>query len=366
MNRLPFLLHLVRLTLLIWVLGNPFMASHAQPSGAVGEHFLYRIVKDDTLIDLAQRYTLNAQNWQTLQELNQVAEPTALPIGRMIRIPFSLIPEEPAQASIAHLRGQASLNGRPAQVGQVVNEGDTLVTHPGSFLTLALPDGGESSLPGATTMHLDRLRTFTGTGLVDAIIRLETGSLEASVAPEDQGTGRYEIRTPVSITGVRGTHLRVRLDAEHHTYNEVLKGTAQLGQDAADGPQLASNQGTIVDPGGTIQPVRPLLPAPQLAEALDGAQLNFTPVEGAAGYEVRTAADPLGTRPFSVQTVTQPPVTVNHPGTSVWYVLVRAIDEHGLMSADATLRIKGGHVLKTRYGLVVQDGGGQAVQLSAY
>lgn len=338
----------------------------AQPSGAQGEHFVYKVIQNDTLIDLAQRYTHNESNWRTLQRLNQVSEPAKMPIGRVIRIPFSLIPEQAAQATITHIRGQTTLNGKQAQAGQAVKEGDVLETAPNSFLTLTLPDGSESALPGATTLAVERLRTFTGTGLIDAIIKLESGSLEASVAPEGQGTGRYEIRTPVSITGVRGTHLRVRLDQHDHTYTEVLDGSAQLGRQTTDGPQLMANQGTVVDAVGTIQPPRPLLPAPVLTGAPDGGQLHFEPVANAAGYQVRTAADPLGIRPFSVQTVKQSPVSVSVPSATTWYVLVRAIDDQGLMGPDAMLELEGGNVLLSGYGLVVSDGSGQPVQLTAY
>lgn len=338
---------------------------HAQPSGALGEDFMYRVVKNDTLIALAARYTHNDSNWHALQSLNQVSDPTRLPIGRIIRIPFSLIPEQAAQATISHIRGQAWVNGSRARLGQPVHEGDTLETRADGFLTIALPDGGEASLPGATTMQLQRLRTFTGTGLIDAIITLRTGSLETSVAPEDQGTGRYEIRTPVSITGVRGTHFRVRLD-EQHAYNEVLAGTAQLGQQAADGPQVAASQGAVVDASGTIHPVQPLLPAPVLADAPEGHRLFFQPLDGAVGYQVRTAADPLGIRPFNVQTITGPPAMLGVPSASTWYALVRAIDENGLMGPDAVLEMEGGQVLRTRDGMAVLDSSGQPIQLTAY
>ena len=343
------------------------LSVHAQPSGALGDDFIYRVVRDDTLIHLAQRYTHDDSNWRRLQDLNNVAEPTRMPIGRIIRIPFSLIPEETATATIAHIRGEARVNGKRARAGEVIHEGDNLETgDSNSFLTLALPDGGEASLPGATTMQIERLRTFTGTGLIDAIIRLRSGGLETSVAPEDQGTGRYEIRTPVSITGVRGTHFRVRLDTHQHVYNEVLAGTAQLGQEAANGPQVATNQGAVVEASGTIQPVRRLLPAPVLAEALDGSELSFEPLEGAVGYQVRTAADPLGIRPFSVQALAEPPAVLGIPSATTWYVLVRGIDENGLMGPDAVLEVEGGHVLTSTDGLAVLDGSGQPVQLTVY
>src|SRR5690625_7917170 len=70
-----------------------FMAqqSFAQPSGADQDMFTYRVQANDTLIDLAQRYTLEEDNGQILQSLNDVADPKRLPIGKTLVIPFSLI-----------------------------------------------------------------------------------------------------------------------------------------------------------------------------------------------------------------------------------------------------------------------------------
>src|SRR5690606_17557711 len=75
----------------------------AQPSGAQGNDFLYRVVQNDTLIALAARYTSGEQNWQTLQSLNNIADPKALPIGLLLRIPFHMIPQLPGDAVVTHV-----------------------------------------------------------------------------------------------------------------------------------------------------------------------------------------------------------------------------------------------------------------------
>ena len=84
----------------------------AQPSGARGDDFIYRVVQNDTLINLSSRFTGTDSNWQLLQSLNQVADPYALQIGREIRIPFALIPEIEADGVITHRVGPTLINGR--------------------------------------------------------------------------------------------------------------------------------------------------------------------------------------------------------------------------------------------------------------
>ncbi len=338
----------------------------AQPSGARGDDFIYRVIQNDTLIDLAERFTQQADNWSTLQDLNDVKDPMALPIGLQLRIPFDLIPERDAQGRVVHLRGQATANNTVLQEGDTVNEGDSIQTQDGSFLTLQFPDASESYIPGNSTVHIQRLQTFQGTGLVDVIFDLESGSLESSVAPEDTGTGRYEIRTPVSITGVRGTQLRVRNDADNGIFNEVLSGSAQLGSAAADGPKVAAGQGTAVTSSGRILPVQSLLPAPALASRIEQGQVDFEPVADANAYRVTIAADKKGVRPVSVQTITGPPAPVTYPGSGTWYLLVRAIDDSGLMGPDAILAFDGHPVLQSGSGLTVQTGYSQPVLLNPY
>lgn len=340
----------------------------AQPSGARGDDFIYRVMKNDTLIDLSSRFTGTPNNWTTLQTLNAVSDPYALPIGRELRIPFALIPEVAAHGEIIHVTGDAFINNSPARTADTLNEGDVLETRPQGFATFRLPDNTVSALPPNTTLRLERLRTFLGTGLVDIILRLDHGDLESSVAPDGQGAGRYEVRTPISITGVRGTRLRVRTDGDS-SLTEVLTGSAQLGTGQADGPRLGTLQGTAVTQDGTILPSRALLSAPVLAPNPDepySRSIMFEPVPGATAYLVRVAADESGTKPVWTDTITAPPVHYRTPGGGQWYVLVRAIDDVGLMSDDAILEVEGLGVLSSGFGLTVNTNYGEPVLLTDY
>src|SRR3546814_17702103 len=69
-----------------------------------------------------------------------------------------------------------------------------------------------SDLDGAT--HLERLRQFEGNALTDSILRVQRGVVDSNVAPAGQGVGRFEVRTPVAVTGVRGTRFRVPARAQ--------------------------------------------------------------------------------------------------------------------------------------------------------
>lgn len=357
---------LLGLSLLTLIAASP--DAHAQPSGARGDDFIYRVMQNDTLIDLSSRFTGTPDNWSALQTLNAVADPFALRIGRELRIPFALIPEVAANAEMIHIVGEALINKSAARLSDMLSEGDVLETRTHSFATFRLPDGSISALPPETTIRFKRLRTFLGTGLTDTILQLDHGDLESAVAPDGQGTGRYEVRTPVSITGVRGTRLRVRTDGDS-SLSEVLSGTAQLGTRQTDGPRLGTRQGTAVMQDGTILPSRALLAAPTLTRDTENPYsrtIMFEPVAGAVAYVVRVASDESGTQPVWTDTITGPPQHYRTPGSGQWYVLVRAIDDVGLMSDDAIIQVEGQQVLISSYGLAVNTRYGEPVMLTDY
>lgn len=340
----------------------------AQPSGARGTDFMYRVVANDTLINLSVKFTDNAQNWSTLQTINQVADPYALTIGRFLRIPFELIPELSSSARISHLIGSASVNGKPLKLADIVHEDDTITTAKNAYITLALEDNSTSTVIANSTMHIERLRTFKGTGLLDAIFTLKQGSIESAVAPKNTGVGRFEVRTPMSITGVRGTQLRVHSGAQGST-TEVIEGAAQQGSGAAGDPTILQGQGAVVDTNGQFLGVRALLPAPIPHPAAANAPSNiisFDPIPGAAAYIVQIARDPEGTQPVSKQKFTQTKISLTSSGTGTHYAFIRAVDADGVMGRDAVIMFNGQAVLQSSNGLAIINGSGDPVRLSLY
>ncbi len=339
----------------------------AQPAGAQGDDFLYRVARNDTLISLAEKYTTGAQNWQALQTLNNVADPRQLPIGLLLRIPFHMIPLLPGDATVAHVSGEAWLDQRPLQPGDSVAEGGSIRTGSNGFVTLGLRDGSAITIPSNASIAIQRLRVFKNAPLTDTILSVDNGSLESNVAPEKKGVGRFEVRTPVSITGVRGTRLRVHASTDG-ARSEVLEGAVQLDTEGKDSARLTNNQGAAIDSSGRLLGVSTLLPAPRLP-AIDPADhsgsLSFPAVSGASSYLVRIAADPAGQQPLSSQ-ITRTPVATYGRSASESYLMVRAIDEAGIGGHDAIISIPAGRVLVSSDGTPVRSGYAGTIQLTNY
>lgn len=346
---------------------------HSQPSGALGEDFIYRVRQGDTLIDLAARYTRDQANWSRLQTLNEISTPERLPIGLELHIPFTMIPVRDAQARVVHVSGGADLDGKSVQPGTPVPEGSTVATSPNGFVTLELADGSKLTLPSDGAVELTRLRQFEGTALTDSVINVRRGSVESSVAPTGNGVGRFEVRTPVAVTGVRGTRFRVQSGAQG-AHSEVLEGSVRLqahapGAAPAKPVAVAEGYGAAVGADGGVSGLRPLLKAPQLGEPVRAGSAwtsPFPPVAGAQSYLVRVSRDADGTLPVSSTSFPSNDIRFTAPGPGTFYVSVRAIDNLGLHGQDAVQTFEGQNTLMTSFGLGVGSGTGGFVTLTQY
>lgn len=351
-----------------------FSASHGQPAGALGEDFIFRVRSGDTLINLANTYTRKASNWIALQTLNKIETPEQLPIGLNLRIPLAMIPEQAAAARVVHVSGQAQLDGQALKPGTSVSEGSTIATSANGFVTVELADGSKLTLPAGGSVQMTRLRQFEGTALTDSIIHVDQGSVESSVAPKGEGVGRFEVRTPVAVTGVRGTKFRVQSGAKG-AYSEVLEGSVRLQTHAPgvkpNGPvPVAKGYGAAIAADGSVSGVKMLLPAPELGEPtrVSGSTWTsaFTAVPQAHSYLVRVSRDEEGANLVSSAKFDTTAIRFSAPGPGTFYVRVRSIDDLGLSGDDAMQVFTGANQLMTSFGLGVSSGTDGIISLTDY
>ena len=337
-------------------------AAQARPLGAQGEDFLYRVEPGDTLEALARRYTRDPDNWRALQNVNRIADPHQLPVAKVLRIPLALIPRLPARATVTYIHGSVTRDGKALQVGDTLETGDVLRSGRGSA-TLSLEDHSLLTIAPDSEVRVRNLQTFDGAGLTDTVLDLPRGSVESSVAPDDTGVGRFEIRTPATVTGVRGTQLRVHT-GESGSRHEVLHGEAAIRNPDQAEQRLAQAHGAAYDATGALLGVQTLLPAPTLQPLAPGASLlTWAPVPGAASYRVQVALDDGGTQLESSRLTAQSSAALAMTGTGLRYVFVRAIDALGIEGSDAMLRIRLLPGLASSDGSAVLDGSGAPIRV---
>ncbi|MEG1030066.1 MAG: FecR domain-containing protein, partial [Brevundimonas sp.] len=188
--------------------------AHAQSraTAAPDDAIDYQVQRGDTLIDLAVAYLNRPADYRQVQRRNRVANPRRMATGRNLAFPVSLLRADPDQARIASFRGAVSLTqgpatGAPSQ-GQTVSEGAILTTGANAFVRLALSDGSHVVVPSNSRVRLTRLRRYALNGAVDHAMTVEAGRAESRVTPR-QRPGGFVVRTPVSVSAVRGTEFRV-------------------------------------------------------------------------------------------------------------------------------------------------------------
>lgn len=310
----------------------------AGPAGADGDRFIHVVDSGDTLIGLADRYLGDARKWTELQRINQVADPRRLPPGLRIRIPFSWIPTRPAKVRVIAASGTVRLGDTPLRPGTQLDEAARVVTGADGRATLELDDGSRVALPPDSVVEVSRLRVFARALLQDAVLRIERGGADASVAPNHNGVGRFEMRTRTMITGVRGTRFEVEASGAE-SRSTVLEGRVTVA--ARRGSQeVPDGFGIAVGPGGRLAPPRPLQAAPilqPLPARIYAPSLNvaWQPAPGATAWRVSVSRDSARTEPIWSATMREPHATPAGLPHGRLYLSVRAIGADGFAGYPA-------------------------------
>jgi hypothetical protein len=305
---------------------------------------VYYAQSGDTLMSIAQRLTTKIGNWPELGKINRVSRDSNIPIGTGIIIPTELLMDEPSEATVIARTGNiAATNAGGAainlEIGTKVVEGTRVTTSANSFLTLQLADMSRVSLPSNSGIELARLRKSMYTGAPRTELKLLRGKVVSRVSPLDVNKGRFEVRTPLSVAGVRGTYFRVGLNGNKAT-NEVLEGHVAVGTtQTPDTRVLNPATGNIIKPQSIGEAID-LLPAPQLAEEpyrqSGAAQLTLTPIAGAHAYHVQIAQDAEMLNILAEATGDTANVAIDNIQEGNYFVRLSAVDKVGLEGLPRT------------------------------
>lgn len=313
----------------------------ARPGGHESD-FIYRARPHDTLIGLGQRLLLEPRRWRGLQRLNGIADPRRIPVGTVIRIPYTWLRMSAETALATDVSGTVLSNNRPLARGEIVPQGSRIETGVDGSVTLDLADGSSVTLQNSSVLRLDTLQQVSGEKSAhDLRLKLEQGRVRTTVKPHGD-VGRFEIETPVAIAAVRGTQFRTAFDpATLVAAEETLHGTvAVAGAGAGAAEPVPAGFGTRVPSDGVpIAPVR-LLPAPDLSgisptNLTSRLHLTWPPVAGAVRYRIQLAPDADFRTVLAGTESTDARASLPAPPDGAFWLRVRAIDRLGLEGLDA-------------------------------
>jgi hypothetical protein len=305
----------------------------------------YVVKPGDTLIGFARSYLTKPSDYLQVQKANRIATPRYLKVGSRLLIDPNLLKSTPIDARLSAVSGPVELETAgqraPARAGMVLVEGQRLHTGDGAFATFEMADDSRVTLPSNTSLRIDRMRQTILNNAPQRVFQMDKGRGTISATPNSNPNAKFEVRTPVSISAVRGTEFRVGQDPSgSKAQTEVLKGAVgvELASATTSGPPVPAGFGVSATPTGVGQPVK-LLPPPKLG---DGGQrqgdkiVHFTiqPVDKAAAYRLALSRDAGFVDIFAestTQTTTQTPTAeFGAVPNGTYFLRLTAIDGGGL------------------------------------
>jgi hypothetical protein len=328
--------------------GQPAVQAGAQRNLEGDDDYLVR--PGETLNGIAARLLHEGETRRVQRALalhNRLSDADRIHPGQTLRIPRAWLKSQPSSLEVAAVQGDVRSGGRPLATGARLAAGDELRSGGDGYVTLKLADGSTLTLAPSTEVRVERALASPGAGTTDTAVRLEAGRAEAAVQRPTKGGTRFEIRTPIAATAVRGTRFRVAATGTRGgATSEVLEG--EVGVSDADNRgsvNVATGHGTRVLAREAPLAPRPLLAAPLLWNGVRlvpraPASLEFSPLKGAQSYRVLLAASESLNPVLAETLVEAPEVRLAALADGDYFVRVRGIDDIGLEGRDAVARLR--------------------------
>jgi hypothetical protein len=328
----------------LFLLASMAMASGASAQTNAAEPPVAYVVKPgDTLIGLGRAYLNRPGDYRTVQKANRVQEPKRLRPGSQLNIDPNLLKSTPIAATLSAFSGpvQIESGGKriPARIGMPLAEGQAVITGPGAFATFELEDASRVTLPSNTRVRITKLRQTIINNAPQRVFQLDQGRGTVSATPTQNPAARFEVRTPVSVSAVRGTEFRVGADGDPNggrAQTEVLKGAVGVdpGAVATGAPPVPAGFGVSATAAGVSAPVK-LLPAPKLGtggQSQGDKTVHFSvePLTGAAAYRLQLSRDAGFVDIFAEATIKTPIADFGEVANGTYFVRLTALDGGGL------------------------------------
>lgn len=302
----------------------------------------YTIRKGDTLIELADRYLRSRADYKIVQRQNRIADTFAIPVGKTISIPRSLLKFKPANAKLISVRGQVLASAATASVGQILQEGTSISTGPSSFATMQLDDGSRVSLPSNSDIRIRRLRSYVLGGSVEYDFDIAKGGVRSSVVKHKSPDDRYQVRTPKSVSAVRGTDFQSRFDPDSSSeFVEIVEGALAVNAASNVSRALAAGNGLAIKADGNVI-AEALLTPPALREPgkTQADKIVTFQSEAPTGVRFTVGADSGFIEQVADVIAADGKADIADLSNGNYFVRARAISPNGIQGIPATFAFK--------------------------
>ncbi|MCC8397361.1 FecR domain-containing protein [Paraburkholderia sp. MMS20-SJTR3] len=336
-------------------------AQPQNPKGEAGEkttpaYAIYTTQDGDTLYDIAARYLTGPADWVLLGHFNHVPAPRRMPAGIVLHLPASRLRQDWDATRVLATSGPVEREFRtgfnlPLHTGEMLIEGDRVLTGRNGFATLHLPDGSHVVVSQESELSIEKLRHITLTGATSWIFGLRHGEVEGRVTHATRRSDLFQIHSPSVIAGVRGTHFSVGYDvAAQTTKVAVFEGAVGIdpltprGRSVPPVPGMpldaaaqlvTANFGNVTRADDAIGSPVNLLPAPSLvrpARLQEGQSVTFDvePDEHAVGYHLLISHDARQLEMVRDLRVSSAHAVFDDLPDDTYFVRIASIDGNGL------------------------------------
>jgi len=304
----------------------------------------YTVKPGDTLSGIAERYLVNTQQYKPLQTAIKLAIPKHLQPGTVLTLPRALLKTVPVDAHLAAYNGAVAIDNAAPKAGMAVHEGARITTATNAFATLILSNGSKVTLPSQTSVRLTHLRKIILDNSLDYQIDLENGRVETKATHFEDPNSRFQFKTPLATSAVRGTEFRVAYSSsgDSDSLTEVLDGAIHVSSPRSSyAAVIPKKTGAGLSPTGTAH-IEELLPAPRVTNA-DGVQKDdlvhfvLAPVSGAQAYHIQLARDAGFVDVFSDVKSTAPSADFADVPNGHQFVRATAISKTGFEGLSETV-----------------------------
>jgi hypothetical protein len=317
---------------------------------------LYTVKSGDTLIGLADRYFIKAPSTRAsikiVQQANKIGNADRIRTGFILRIPRSVLSFRETNGQLLSWRGVVQIwsggaAGTP-QKGLPVREPMIIETGGNSSAVIALANGSRVSIPSQSRVQILRMRQYVLGNAIDYDLVVLKGRLETQATKLPNGDSRYRVRTPTSVTAVRGTDFRVKFQGDENkagdVSTEVSEGDVAVNVGQRSDPEaLAKGQAIAVTPGLTVKRGTLIAP-PVLSKAgrLQTADTLSFPLErpdGAVRFMGTISSDASGDDVVAESLSDQPNLAFADLADGVYYLRLTAENQEGFEGFARTYRV---------------------------
>ena len=317
------------------------------PVKSIADNWIYTVKAGDTLWSISQLKLEGAMSWSHLLKLNGITNPKMLKPGVKLTVPMGAVKTFASQAVVVKVSGESNVfiasigSELSIKTGMLLVSGDQITTGADGAVLLSLTDDSVVVIQENSQVKLNEISTLAeaqGQEL-KVNIQVERGGIEVRANPHKRNGSRYQIKSPISNTSVRGTTFSLETDAEATTMG-VLSGLVDM-ENSHGKVSVPGEMGTKVTADSPPLPPVKLLAAPKLilpeVISLLPHKVKIPADAAAVQYEVKISPDgDFIQRELAVLVGSE----FNIPATLVagmYYLRVKAVDQYGL-KGNPTIR----------------------------